>query len=1007
MSQSFDIQSSLPVFRDARPLLEAALAQLGPGELVKVDDMQLVQIMSAVEIMEDRTDSFLAKKLALAARDPSLPAFDATLELLPDELVWILDRILCLEMAHLDGHPLVSTLFTCRYLRPAALTELSLVPAGADPTSDPARLPGLRRIVLRAMLLGVLKCTETVWEECCKSQVYDHEDIHLSTAGLTFPELLDSTLPANDPSPLHVFPTEPPLGREESIIGVNQVLEALDEAQNWLVENLEDTKSRAALLDRIAIRMETVYTTALLASPPQTSPDQLLVHFSRIRPAIVTLSVPSTFVPSPSLKAVFAEGFDPPLQTSQPFRAIPPITVKEAWNRWSDALAEMENVAELWGSWRRGLGWGGIKEYFVSLGRREALPYPRSILQSVTFSHRTLFATDEPIALVSSFFHTLAGVPPETWITLNQIRTTEKTWNSPARKVLGWADRVVGLLVASLTTACQNRGRGIYHFTLSVPSDATFQLIEISPLMTSLLPTTPSIALLSAAITSVNLSQLLEVLLSGFDLSLYTREDWIGAWWVGQRLAGRLEDTWAKLRGEGRMYVDARWLEARVIRAMCLASIHAFSLNPPSPAKGLSPLLSYDEPESMERARFEKRFEWLDGSSGSSDQLEPLASWSDFDAYRRTLAAAPTAQIVRNATQAYGNAVEYLTALASIPIAMRSNYVRPEHHVRTNVYGEVVNGTDVQGNERHLGPRLHAGLQHVKERRAQAREDLRQRGTIIDEDGIAHDSEYVQFRTATPVHMHSHHQSSSAYPNDDISASSSSSSSSSSSTSETSAFPSSPYTYQSTHRTTTSSRYAAPLGSTASAIPNYLQSKPPHRTSMADSYSTLSVPRAPSPRRTSGEYDRPKKASSSKPGKSRDYRYESGGASSGGGFTTSSYQPPAPAFNRPMAMGDNSTPLRLPKKPKAGSAGSKSLTDSLATLSVQDTGTGSGYNQYASLRPPQLDGTALEAGVHGMKRNWDGFKREFDWLSESKMDNELTHFTGSSFGSEVEVKFGA
>lgn len=40
----------VPVFADALPLLDAALGELGDGELVKVDDMQLVQIMSAIEV---------------------------------------------------------------------------------------------------------------------------------------------------------------------------------------------------------------------------------------------------------------------------------------------------------------------------------------------------------------------------------------------------------------------------------------------------------------------------------------------------------------------------------------------------------------------------------------------------------------------------------------------------------------------------------------------------------------------------------------------------------------------------------------------------------------------------------------------------------------------------------------------------------------------------------------------------------------------------------------------
>lgn len=71
---------------------------------------------------------------------------------------------------------------------------------------------------------------------------------------------------------------------------------------------------------------------------------------------------------------------------------------------------------------------------------------------------------------------------------------------------------------------------------------------------------------------------------------------------------------------------------------------------------------------------------------------------------------------------------------------------------------------------------------------------------------------------------------------------------------------------------------------------------------------------------------------------------------------------------------DFNSPLRLPTAALSSGDG-HSLSESTARMSLNDTG-GSGYNQYASTRPPKLDGTALDAGVHGMKRSWDGFKLE-------------------------------
>lgn len=64
-------------------------------------------------------------------------------------------------------------------------------------------------------------------------------------------------------------------------------------------------------------------------------------------------------------------------------------------------------------------------------------------------------------------------------------------------------------------------------------------------------------------------------------------------------------------------------------------------------------------------------------------------------------------------------------------------------------------------------------------------------------------------------------------------------------------------------------------------------------------------------------------------------------------------------------------------------------------MAEQDAGIdeygGSGYNQFASNRPPQMDGTTLDAGVHGMKRSWDGFKLEIKFgARRAKKSGELS-----------------
>lgn len=59
----------------------------------------------------------------------------------------------------------MSTVWNCNYFRPSSLAALAS-------TCDGERSASIQA-VFRAMLLGVLKTQEIVWEECCKGQVYE------------------------------------------------------------------------------------------------------------------------------------------------------------------------------------------------------------------------------------------------------------------------------------------------------------------------------------------------------------------------------------------------------------------------------------------------------------------------------------------------------------------------------------------------------------------------------------------------------------------------------------------------------------------------------------------------------------------------------------------------------------------------------------------------------------------------------------------------------------------
>ncbi|GAA5969103.1 hypothetical protein JCM8115_007116 [Rhodotorula mucilaginosa] len=167
---------------DALPLLDAALRDLqGSAHLVRDERYPMLELMSAIEINDPRTDTFLHARQQLPASGEFDPALH--LEYSDSDLLDISNHLLQLEATFQAGHPLASTLWTCNLLRPSSLSNIASSASGTN-------------TVLRALLLGTLKCSEIVHQELSKGQVYEHEDVHLSLPpSMSFSSLLASAYP--------------------------------------------------------------------------------------------------------------------------------------------------------------------------------------------------------------------------------------------------------------------------------------------------------------------------------------------------------------------------------------------------------------------------------------------------------------------------------------------------------------------------------------------------------------------------------------------------------------------------------------------------------------------------------------------------------------------------------------------------------------------------------------------------------------------------------------------
>ncbi|KAJ1338554.1 N-alpha-acetyltransferase 35 NatC auxiliary subunit [Microdochium nivale] len=154
-----------------------AVKQLAPGELIKDEFFTLFESVSALEIGDPKMDSGFLHEGESLDED-----YDVLRELLPEEILGVIDQLLCLEMAWHLGYPLSQTVLTNLYVE-AIMMPMPADIGEADFTRDPAlrdRQPRLLSI-LRAYCLGLLKSCHFVNETVKDELYYEEEDFVTNT----------------------------------------------------------------------------------------------------------------------------------------------------------------------------------------------------------------------------------------------------------------------------------------------------------------------------------------------------------------------------------------------------------------------------------------------------------------------------------------------------------------------------------------------------------------------------------------------------------------------------------------------------------------------------------------------------------------------------------------------------------------------------------------------------------------------------------------------------------
>ncbi|TPX10581.1 uncharacterized protein E0L32_008467 [Thyridium curvatum] len=289
------------------------VAELAPGELVKDGFFTLFESVGALEIMDPKMDSG-----CLAPGESLYDEYDLARTLSPEQVMGIIDQLLCSEMAWHLGYPLSQTIFTNVYIE-AILMPCPIRIQDADfiRDRDDSTPTSPMHAVLRAYCLGLLKSCFFVIKSINSELYYEEEDFVTNTYHRS---LLES------------------INRQE-IVDVIQDTRALLRTmrQSWSEDLVLALDSRLELRE--------AFLTALQLVDGDTIPDSLKTTWERLGEILSNVTkTHSLAVPVPES---FSKKIQRRLASTMPPRPIVQPSFDEAcahWKRMFEDGAEVHDV---------------------------------------------------------------------------------------------------------------------------------------------------------------------------------------------------------------------------------------------------------------------------------------------------------------------------------------------------------------------------------------------------------------------------------------------------------------------------------------------------------------------------------------------------------------------------------------------------------------------------------------------------------------------------------------
>ncbi|KAJ5745259.1 hypothetical protein N7520_010441 [Penicillium odoratum] len=492
--------------RDITAEFTEAASKLRMGQLVKDETFTLFEAVGALEIMDSKMDSgYIApgENQAQALEDD----YDVRRALTPEEVVGLMDQLLCHEMAWHMGHPLSQTLFTSIYLDKLLWpVPKSMQDARFDrvPSESP-----LVSIVLRAYCLAMVKACDFVHARVAVEYYYEEEDFVTQLYNRNLLSVFDGS---------HFY-------------------RLLDQAVAWVdAQDDIDKKLKDAIRSRLLLRHE--FLSAL-------DQDLEILATRSTDNFMACLSYLDELKESHSLGQAVPEAFSLKIQRKLA-STVPPRPIVHISHE--DALAHLKRLCQDAIDMQQMLDYRGPTNFKTSiwtLMSRKPQPsvYIRCLIQALIVSDMTILGA---VSVKTFLFDDLAELVLPCSILLEANTDDVELPSDPrfqiARQMDGFVKRFAQPFVDSVRCACLNRcrvRRTVCHTVVDWDSlqmeaeELDLQLQGLSgepPLQMGGGEPTYSYPLSSWAYHQ-KLNQLQLILQMGFELSIYAPEELPGIYW--------------------------------------------------------------------------------------------------------------------------------------------------------------------------------------------------------------------------------------------------------------------------------------------------------------------------------------------------------------------------------------------------------------------------------------------------------------------------------------------